>query len=510
MAMDYNYFINTRSIIINLLCCILLLSCSNKSKLVPDPASDEEGIYLNASDLRFLPESVRKAEDYSDRFSLPNNQFMQFTLNNGLKVNYLLRKNLPTISIAVLVDAGKYQLSAKDERLSPLVIKLLKQGTKKYPKKNFQQRATLLGNPINYWQTAQYSIISAEILAQDFELALDLLSQQLISIEPDSDALDVIIEQQLLENKLTQSSGSYLSRLLFYQNNYPSSHFYYHLQPDSEAIKKVIKKDLMDFYQRKYRPERSQIVISGDIDPTLLKKQMESYFSDWKNNHTEIKSTALFDNQLPEMKQSRFDFIEREGAQQVDLLYGVITAARRSPDWPGLKIIAALIGGGSNSRLFADLREKQGLAYYISARQLAGRYSSPFLIQTSVAHNKLIPAIKGITNHLNYLCLNKIEKHELEQIKQQLSGEIVFKLQTNQQRISNKILQLETNLDDNYLFNLKRQINNTTAEQLFVIANKYLCGKRNIIAVGQKNQLENNFRNNLKGYFYEEHHLPLH
>lgn len=266
----------------------------------------------------------------------------------------------------------------------------------------------------------------------------------------------------------------------------------------------------MDFYQRKYRPERSQIVISGDIDPTLLKKQMESYFSDWKNNHTEIKSTALFDNQLPEMKQSRFDFIEREGAQQVDLLYGVITAARRSPDWPGLKIIAALIGGGSNSRLFADLREKQGLAYYISARQLAGRYSSPFLIQTSVAHNKLIPAIKGITNHLNYLCLNKIEKHELEQIKQQLSGEIVFKLQTNQQRISNKILQLETNLDDNYLFNLKRQINNTTAEQLFVIANKYLCGKRNIIAVGQKNQLENNFRNNLKGYFYEEHHLPLH
>lgn len=509
-----------------LLCSLFLLSCSTpKHESVPVP--EVVPIYVNSNNtLQFLPDSLNDDDIQMGAVSLPDRRFQQFTLKNGLIINYLPKDNLPNINIAVIVDAGKYQFNSKDERLSPLVLKLLKQGTQKYSRAVFQKRVSLLGKPVAYRQTAQYSIISAEILPQDFELALDLLSQQLTDIKPDSVALRKVLEQQLLENKLTQSSGAYLEKLLFYQNNYPPEHLYYHLQPDSDEIKKVTKDDLMGFYQRKYKPQQSRIIISGDIDPKLLKNQIEAFFSDWISpsiNHVEtiqlqktrplqpepVQSNSFFENTETD-NRSHFDFIERKGSQQVDLLYGMVTVPRQSADWLSLKIIAALIGGGPSSRLFADLREKQGLAYFISAHQLAGRYSSPFLIQTSVAHNKLIPAINGINNHINFLCHHKIKKHELEQIKQQLSGELVFKLQTNEQLVNNKIQQLENILDDDYLSEQFAKIRMITAEQLFIAANKYLCGKHNIIAVGQINKLEKSFRNKLKGYVYQEHYLPLH
>jgi len=519
------FSINRQYTLFYLLCSLFLLSCTNNPghKSVPEAAP----IYLNSNDtLQFLPDSLNDADIETGTISLSNRRFQQFTLKNGLIIYYLPDDNLPNINIAVIVDAGKYQFNSKDERLSPLVLKLLKQGTHKYSRAAFQKRMSLLGKPMDYRQTAQYSVISAEILPQDFELALDLIAQQLKALNPGSEALRKVLEQQLLENKLTQSSGAYLAKLLFYQNNYPPEHLYYHLQPDSDEIKKVTIDDLMDFYQKKYKPQRSRIIISGDIEPKLLKQQIEAFFSDWispPSNNVEnqtlkktgqlepelVPSNSFFENKAADNK-SHFDFIERKGSQQVDLLYGVVTVPRQSADWLSLKIIASLIGGGPSSRLFADLREKQGLAYFISARQLAGRYSSPFLIQTSVAHNKLIPAINGINNHINSLCHNKIKKHELEQIKQQLSGETVFKLQTNQQLVNNKIHQLENILADDYLLAEIKKIKMITAKQLFIAANKYLCGKHNIIAVGQTNKLEKTFRNELTDYVYQEHYLPLH
>ena len=339
---------------------------------------------------------------------------------------------------------------------------------------------------------------------------------------PDDQTTIKVIEQQLLENKLSESSGSYLTKLLFYQKNYPVNHLYYSHQPNSKEIKRVTRDDLIDFYERKYRANRSTIIISGDIELSAVNQQIQHYFADWDappyNQKTDsqynIAVNSLVLTQNAELKSKHkepvLNFIERKGSQQIDLLYGVVTVPRTSSDWISLKMIATLLGGGPSSRLFNDLREKQGLAYYISAQQTAGLYSSPFLIQTSIAHDKLVPAIRGISNHLNYLCKNEITKSELIQIKQQLRRAILFKLQTNSQMVTNKIQQLENSLSDDYLDEFKNQISNISSQQLLTVANKYLCGPAYFIAAGDTSQLENNFHDKLSDYHYTEYQLPLH
>lgn len=538
--MSFKFIKKPLFLILLIQCCFFLNSCGLfnsgntirqkplSQKSIAQEAKSQKSMSLKQtvidlslkSELKFLPTQVTNAEKENVITFKSDYQFSKTVLKNGLEVYILERQDLPEVSISIIVESGKYQVNQADERLSPLVLKLLKQGTKKYTRKVLQERMTLLGRPLSYRQTASYSIISTKILPQDIGFALDLLAQQLVYLEPDVQAKRKVIEQQLLENKLTQSSGAYLNKLLFYQKNYPINHQYYHLQPNSDEIKSITKADLMDYYQRKYRSNRSAIIVSGNVDFSTVIEQINENFSDWEalpdntlsvDEHKQslkIPQIAQNSNQINE--QATLSFIERKGSQQIDLLYGVVTVPRSSPDWISLKMLASLLGGGPSSRLFNDLREKQGLAYYISAQQIAGQLSSPFLIQTSVAHDKLIPALRGISNHLNYLCKNKMTNNELNQIKQQLSGEIIFKLQTNQQMVKNKIRQLENSLSDEYLNDLKHQVLNVTSEQLLAVANQYLCTPPNFIAVGDPAKLDKNFHKELSDYVYQKFQLPLH
>ncbi len=208
--------------------CLFLSGC-NKSHISESTSLIDKKVYLNQQyDRQYPPDKVltkidhqagNKKTDNVNEIKKSDKNFHLFTLKNGLKVNYLARDDSPYINIMAIVKAGKDQLNVKEELLSPLVLKLLRQGTQKYSKPDFQGAVSLLGEPIRYWQTSQYSVISMNILPQDMELALTLLAQQLAYVEADNKAYKKIVEQQLIENKLLHSSGSYLAKLLFYQNN---------------------------------------------------------------------------------------------------------------------------------------------------------------------------------------------------------------------------------------------------------------------------------------------------
>ena len=521
-----------------LLCSLLLVSCVELETAAAPP---DNSIYIKEfKDFQYPPRSQEWSDSSADTdletlassFELNEEviktRFQTFRLNNGLEVFFLPRHELPVVNISVLIQAGKNHADDNDELLSPLVLKLLKQGTVKYSKSEFQQLEALLGMPLKYHQTSQYSVISAEILSQDLKLALELLAEQLSQINPDDNALRTVVERQLLENKFLQSSGFYLAKQLFYNNNYPDGHYYSYQQATSQQIKAVREEQLIDFYQRNYVPSKSTIIIAGDFEAKKIRQQIAMQFSNWSekiaiNEYTDAPEPA---QNRPKNRLSSIDLINRKGAAQVNILYGIVTASSVateikvatekdvtkkivSSDWVGLKIIASLLGGGPSSRLFADLREKQGLAYSISSRQLEGRFDSPFFIQTSVAYGKVVQTIRGIENHLDYLCQNEIDERELSRVKRQLTGEIVLQFQTNQQLNNVKIEQLETGLPDEYIKDMQQKIDLFTAQQLLTIANNYLCGVHNIIVVGEKKKLESDLHRQFKGYRHQTHSLPL-
>lgn len=512
--------------ILLLLSCMAITSCTNP---ISEPATTltDNKIYLQPSVSSQYPpgevmritghtsDQTRNQHDKLHKDNYLQQTFQQFILKNGLRVDFLIRNDSPIINIMVIVKAGRDHTNSQDELVSPLVLKLLRQGTQQYSKADFQQAVSLLGEPIQYWQTSRYSVGSINILPQDLEQALHLFAQQLAYSAADNPAYEKIIAQQLLENKLKHSSGSYLAKRLFYRNNYAHAHPYYAHKAKKSDIKNLSKNDILTFYQTHYKPANTRLIISGNVDAGLLINKVSSNFSGWQSElpvQTDAEAYTAGTNKslLAKHKRSKFDFIERKGAQQIDLLYGMVTLPRHSADWLSLHVIAALLGGGPSSRLFSDLREKQGLTYFISAQQMSGSYPSPFFIETSIAPDKLLQAVNGINNHIQYLCRNNIDNQELENIKQQLSNELIFKLQTNQQLVNNKLYQFENGLNEDYLYQLAKDIRQINAHQLRGAANKYLCGQHNIIAVGELNTVDKAIKEKLDNYVFKTHYLPLH
>jgi len=502
-----------------LVCCLFIVGCgtelrNTESEIYIKPFKDFQ-YPLKTLSVEKLLSSNSFSRDFTDI------RFQEINLINGFQVFLLARQDLPSISISAIIKGGKHHSDTVDELLSPLALKLLKQGTAKYPRSEFQRQTAFLGEVMKYRQTSGYSVISIDILPQDLDLALDLLSQQMVHIDPHENAIGKIIEQQILEKKLAQSSGFYLAKLLFYQMNYPQDHFYYYRDADSDLIKALNndsgKKQLIDFYRRHYLPEQSKLIITGDIDVKKIQQQVEQYFLIWpaneKNKISKLNREFYKESKF-KRKISRIDVIDRKGSQQADILYGVVTITdtetgnRVSSDWVALKTIAALLGGGPSSRLFADLREQQGLTYSISARQTSGRYRSPFFIQTSAAHEKMVQTISGIKKHLEYLCRNKVDEKELNQLKQQLVGEIAFQFQTNRQWINDKIHQLEIGLSDDYISDMILKIESMTPEQLLTVSKQYLCAENSFIVVGEEDKLEKNLRRQFNQYQYQSHNLP--
>lgn len=482
---------------------LLLVACENLPLQEVDSVAFDELDIIKSNDKIYLkPHDGHRYGALSghsiSKSKLPETgvtQFHSFRLSNGLEVFILPRSDVPAISISAVVDAGRNFFSDADELRSPLVLKLLKQGTENYSRMQFQQLATQLGAAINYRQTAQFSVLSVDILPQDLNLAMTILSQQLMYLKPDSHALDKVIEQQLLDNKLAQSSGIYWAKRRFHQTHYAREHPYFSKEPERRKIRKITLQQLLAFYDKYYVPEGTRIILVGDLDVKDAYALINNHFGSWPSGG---KSTASNDmtkhGDFPE-PQSGIEIINRKAAQQADILYGAVTVPGNSQEKPALDIIAALLGGGPSSRLFTDLREQKGLAYSVFAYQIAGRYRSPFMIQTSVAHNKVPRTILAIKAHIDYICQNPIDERELKLLKQQLIGERLFQFQSNRQWVQEKIKQLESGYEDRDALQYGLRIKALKTDQLHAIINRYLCRQQAFIVVGDKSKLLANFRN---------------
>ena len=453
----------------------------------------------NNIDFSYLPDYGTQTDfSVTGLDKIESQYFQYFVINNGIRVYFYPVHDLPLSTLSVLVEGGKFQMDPQNELLSAMLLKLLKHGTEKYSRQQFQQQVSLLGAPLAYRQTPRYSIISSTFFTQDMEKVFDLLAQQLAFLKPHKNALELIKQQQIIEDKLTRSSGSFLARQRFYQKNYPKNHPYHAVSRQSSAIRTITQRQLMDYYLQHYRPENITLVIVGDVNSKELSKTLERSFSHWQPlvKSADIKGAVSLKTDTNAV--STVEIIHRPGSSQANILYGQVTVPGRSEDAVVLALIARLLGGGPDSRLFVDLREQKGLTYAVSARQLMSEFAAPFLIQTSVAHDKVAITIEMIAQHINYLCQKRVSKKQLDPIKQQMTGELLLGRQSGKQRLIAKVNELESEQKEMSLSERLAQIHQVTPERMYTVTRKYLCKPHQFIVVGNEQRLKQTLNNSFK------------
>ena len=192
-----------------------------------------------------------------------------------------------------------------------------------------------------------------------------------------------------------------------------------------ETISKISQKDLFNYLKNSFIGKNSVLIVAGNIKEEDMKKSIKKNFS-ILSDKKQIKKKLVKENQ-----QEPKIFLRFKKTDQTHLCLGVRTFDAFSDKKYALALIASLLGGMMSSRLFVEIREKKGLAYYV--RTFCEHYTDTGYLVTHAGLNntKVLEAVEIICKEYQRLKTERITKKELDKAKENLRGRLRLGLETS-------------------------------------------------------------------------------
>jgi predicted Zn-dependent peptidase len=236
-----------------------------------------------------------------------------------------------------------------------------------------------------------YSIMSATFLEEDLEASLEFMTDMLFHSTLDSyEKEKVRLNGELvmeLDSPRNRSHDLFMTEL-FKNSPYRASH-----SNILETIPKITSVNpLQEFYKSIYTTNNMLISVSGDINPERVKDQIERYFVGpaGNNRQSENPPTAL------KIDTDQYLTYAKDDSNQLHVYKGWFAPPLEHPDYPAMVVLNTILGGaGLTSRLFIELRDKQGLAYTVRSQYESSRYAGIFMLYIGTEPSNRDKVLKG-------------------------------------------------------------------------------------------------------------------
>jgi zinc protease len=263
---------------------------------------------------------------------------------------------------------------------------------------------------------------------------------------------------------------------------YPAVHPYHRLSDGTvTTIKRLTLEQLRSFHANHFRPETTTIVVVGDVRAEQAIAKIERVFRQWRARG---KPEAYEIPDAPPLKQIIRKPIPLDGKTQADIVLGYPALRRNDPNYYAL-IIGDLIFGhlGLYGRLGANVRDQQGLAYYVFSSVEAGLGAGPWTVRAGVNPQNLDRAIDGILAEIKRLCSAQVTQDEFDEARDFVTGSLALRLETND-GVAATLGDIELfGLGLDYLLRYPTIIRAITPEQIFDVTRKYAQVERYALAI---------------------------
>jgi zinc protease len=183
--------------------------------------------------------------------------------------------------------------------------------------------------------------------------------------------------------------------------------------------------------------------------------------------------------------------VDRPGSVQADVRMGRIGATYGNPDLFPQMVGSILEGGGPNSRLFLDIREKRGYAYDVHTEVAGLADAGTFSAVTQVRNDVAADALQGIIEHLERISKEPVEGKELTDAKAYANGVFLLGMEPQRGLADNLAMMKVMNLPKDYLENYTTKVNSVEPDQILNAAKKYMApGDDVIVVVGDVSKIQ--------------------
>lgn len=353
-------------------------------------------------------------------------EFRKTKLKSGLRIVTCPMKGTETATVVVTVGVGSRFETEKEAGLSHFIEHMMFKGTDKRPTTlAISSELDAVGGEFNAFTSKDGTTYYAKTDARHLGTALDVIADmylhsKLEQAEIDREKGTIVQELNMYEDNPMRSIGDFFERLLYPGNNLGRDIIGY-----KETINSFKRRDFVDYMRRFYLANDTVVAVAGKFDEKETISKIRSYFKEFQSGGKTPISKVKESQKKPTVG------IKFKKTDQSHLMLGVRAFDREDKRRHALSLVSTILGGNMSSRLFIEVRERRGLAYYVRTSADLFEDCGYLVASAGVEHKNLEMAVKVILDEFRRIASEKVGADELKRAKDCLKGRMVMGLEAS-------------------------------------------------------------------------------
>ncbi|HKD95635.1 MAG TPA: pitrilysin family protein [Gaiellaceae bacterium] len=347
------------------------------------------------------------------------------TLDNGLRV---LTADLPyaqSVAVIVMLAAGSRYETEEASGIAHFSEHMFFKGTERRPSaKEIAGAIDAIGGEFNAFTGKEYTVYYVKCAAADRDVALDVLVDMIRNARFEPEEIErekgvIVEEMNMYYDTPRDFIGGVYEELLW--GHQPLGR---DIIGTKETVGNATRETFMGYLDRWYKPSRMVLGVAGRVGDGLLERAQELLgdLDDSETGAPEPTAPHANGRVVVHTKQS----------EQAHVSIGVHSVPLDHPDRYAVQLLATVLGGGMSSRLFSEVRERRGLAYYVYGLNHSYTDAGTLYSQAGVDINRIDDAVTTIAGELRKVAADPLPAEELEKARNFAKGRFVLQLESPQ------------------------------------------------------------------------------
>jgi predicted Zn-dependent peptidase len=357
-------------------------------------------------------------------------KFYRKVLGNGLTIIEVPSNDAESVVVDFFVQTGSRSETPKENGISHFLEHFLFKGTEKYPTTlAITELVDSIGAEMNAntgkEHTQYYIKAKSSYLPLIFEVLTDMLLHPLL------DAVELEREKGVIVEEINMYKDIPMAEIenLLEATMWPKQSLGRDIAGTKDTVTKFTRAMFQKYLDAHYQTPNIIIGVSGKYDRKHLHELIRKYWA-----------------KLPSRRFHSFDKAKSSQSKpRIALQYKVTEQAHLQLGFKGFKfgdkrntaatVLSTILGSGMSSRLFIEVREKRGLAYYVRAGAGSYQDTGAFTIGAGLQVDKVEEALKVILHELKNIQDFVVDEKELHKAKEYIKGKTTLALEDNQTRL---------------------------------------------------------------------------
>lgn len=423
------------------------------------------------------------------------NGFNRAILPNGLRVVSVPLSSVASATVMIIVGAGSRYEHKRINGISHFLEHMAFKGTKSRPSSLIISSVIEgVGGEFNAYTSKDHTAYYIKAAKTHLPLLFDILSDMLLNSLLDKAEINrekgVISEEiNMYEDTPFRRIGTIYEELLY--GNHPLG---WDIAGTKEVITKLKRKDFIDYTSGLYQPNNTVVAVAGGVEHDNVMSLTDKWLGKWKKRPVYHFSKVSDKQNSPAVK------VAYKKTEQAHLILGFRSFPREHKDRYVQEVLAAILGGGMSSRMFIEVRERRGLAYYVRSSTTDYEEVGNFESQAGVDLKRINDAVSVMLSEYSKITREEVKDEELTKAKEFLKGRLILEMEDSRNVAGFYGSQLLMESKINTAKQVIEKIEAVTAKNIIRVAKEIFVPKTLNLAVIGPFKDEGRFEKVVNGY----------